>query len=380
MNIFERFFPKKIEKTRITNENVEAILEKKMRENWEEVNKNFNSEKINKTIQKILTQVEILNNAKEEREIHKKLLAISTSAKNNVCVTTKKEIQNLNFTNLKEFYTQTKTALENIAVVTTKYDERLELAYSKSFSKMWKELKKLHTHYDNVKDTAEKAVKKEKKIKEKLETIRGHDRTKNEIGQLKNQIIILEKEIGKQNEKQELLKKELEQINTPNSEIMENQISTTKNEIEQILNNLQPAFYHYKNMTTPKNKKIIERNEFQQQPEKTNQILNEIKSKIINGEIVLDEKRKERAQNSLNKNVNSLFEKMEEQELTLNKERIKNKPIIEKIRRLKTEKENGKQKTENKTREIQTLKTLLKENQEKHETRKIKMLKIKNEL
>jgi hypothetical protein len=120
MSLFERFFPKKIEKKEIINEEIEVILEKKINDTWEKINNNFNQEKINKTIQKILIQTEILNDAPEEREIHKKLLAISNSAKNNVCVTTKKEIQNLNFNTLKEFYAQTKTALENIGASTTK--------------------------------------------------------------------------------------------------------------------------------------------------------------------------------------------------------------------------------------------------------------------
>ncbi|MBR9679242.1 MAG: hypothetical protein GON13_03165, partial [Nanoarchaeota archaeon] len=345
MRFFEKLFPKKIEEKEITNKEIELILEKRILENWEKINNNYKPEKIKKTIQNILTQVEILNNAQEEREIHKKLAAISKSAKNNVCITTKKEIQNLNFNTLKEFYTQTSKALENIGASTTKYDERIELAYANSFSKLWKELKQLHAHYNNIKHISEQAVKNENENVTKLETLKKHYQTIKEIKQVQEQKINLEKELEEENKKQRILTNELEndeEYQTTKKEItnLEKQITTTKNEFEQIITTLQTAFYYYKNLTTPENKKIIENNEFRQKPEKTIQILTELKNKIANGEIGLDEKRKERALNNLNKNFDQLFKKINEQEIILEIEKTKNKPLQEIMRKLEQEKES----------------------------------------
>jgi len=142
MGFFDRFSPKKQEKERIEikEEEIEGILEERVGSIWKD--ETFQPKEIESMIGKILNSIEELRKKEVRKEnVHKTLIELSLSARKSIVVITKREVESLDFSSLKEFYTNTGKALDIISNNNSKYEERVKILFSQPYLKLWDQLK-----------------------------------------------------------------------------------------------------------------------------------------------------------------------------------------------------------------------------------------------
>jgi hypothetical protein len=402
MSFFDRFFAKKEKRREIKEEELEGFLEEKISQVWRETPSDFKPENIKQTIQRVLEKVELLDNAEEEGEIHKRLAAISKSTRDNVCVVTKKEVESIPSNSLKEFYVQAGKALENVGNVTSKYDERVKIAYQSQYVELWKELKELYSHYNSVEEFAKNALQEEKKFRDWLGLVKAFKETKKEVYALDGRIIILTRDLDEERTRLGLLKKEINEFEnskdftrytTSKKRIKELSIDVeqVKRKFETVINTLRKPLYYYKNKVADSQEKMIvermvdEQGEFMHSKtglDNANLILTGIKRSVGSGRIQLSEKRSGRVLSVLERGVDDLFKKFEELVLLVEEEKrnVESSHVQEQINRLKKESKSVKERIARQNTELVSLKERLEDKKnvlgEEHE----KVLKIKRKL
>ncbi len=405
MGFFDRFSPKKQEKERIEikEEEIEGILEERVGSIWKD--ETFQPKEIESMIGKILNSIEELRKKEVRKEnVHKTLIELSLSARKSIVVITKREVESLDFSSLKEFYTNTGKALDIISNNNSKYEERVKILFSQPYLKLWDQLKSLYGYYNNIKESTNKKIENEEKFSKWLDQIRKNRSAIGFFEELRSQRKELQIYLEKTEQRLELLKKEIQELQSSNefkdhktskdklSEI-KNNIRSLESQFSGMILNVKKALLYYKHrLADSQTKKIIDRMDqtdfmcSKNSLKNTIFVFSELKKNLKIGNINLDKKRKEKTKVFLSKydekHLESLFLKHEKLiELSKGQEKnIDSSLIKRKGDELKRKKEDKSTKVFGIKGEIKNLSEKIKTQNEILEKDSQNISKIKQEL
>jgi hypothetical protein len=409
MGFLDKFFPKKekIEKKKVSEGELETILEKKVSSVWEDSQAGFEPENVQTRTKEILSAINELSSAKEEKEdVHKTLAEISRSARKNICIVTRREIENIKSNNLKDFYLSATKTLEIIGKNNSKYGNRAKILFPSKYSSFWNEVKKLYSLYNTMEETAKRNIQKEERLSKWLEQVREYknvmslfdklveqkaeleksrDEAESRLKELDNNL--LETRKGKEFQRYKELEKRLEGLNKNMNEI--------KGNFANMVFESRKALLYYKNkMADSHSKKTVEKilddkGEFMLSENamvSAVAVFSEIKKGLDSGKMGLDEKRRKKASDFLSRHgkehLETLFTRFDGIVKSIEKTRkeLESSPAGREIKEIHIEKEKEDEKILETKESLGTLEKKIQNEKEDLEGWKAILSKIKKEL